>query len=288
MSDGLNKLKEIGAQKIYEQTHVSKEHVQAIIHNSFEDLTKVQFLGFLSILEREYNVDLGETKKSGIDFFNQLSTDNKDENKEIFVAVKEKKHTNKSVYILIILCILAVALYFSLKDSIIENSKIDNSLIQKATAKVLEEIHPPKITIKKEEKTNIVTDNNNSNDINDSKKIEKILEVEKSEEIIVEKEEITKEKIVNSLKIIPNTKLWMGYIEIDTNKHYQKVFKNALELDVKKDWLLLLGHDNVNIEVNGKIQKFNAKGNLRFSYQNNELKTITTKEFKKLNKGSKW
>ena len=41
MSSGIDKLQELGAQKIYEQTHVSKEHVQAILHNSFEGLNKV-------------------------------------------------------------------------------------------------------------------------------------------------------------------------------------------------------------------------------------------------------
>jgi hypothetical protein len=46
MNSDLNKLKEIGAQKIYEQTHVSKEHVQSILHSSFEGLSKVQFFRF--------------------------------------------------------------------------------------------------------------------------------------------------------------------------------------------------------------------------------------------------
>lgn len=70
MSSDLEKLKEIGAQKIFEQTHITKEHIQAILHKSFEGLTKVQFQGFVSILEREYQVDLKDLKSDASEFYN--------------------------------------------------------------------------------------------------------------------------------------------------------------------------------------------------------------------------
>ena len=147
MSSGIEKLKEIGVQKVYEQTHVSKEHIQAIIHDNFEGLNKVQIIGFISILEREYKIDLSETKDSANSYFNQLSNENKNENKEIFVAVREKKTNNTALYIIIILFILVVALYFSLKGSIIIDEKIDNTLIEDAKEKILKDENNSKVIV---------------------------------------------------------------------------------------------------------------------------------------------
>jgi hypothetical protein len=97
-----------------------------------------------------------------------------------------------------------------------------------------------------------------------------------------------KEASIDSITIIPTSKLWMGYIELDNNKHHQKIFSKPFDLDITKEWLLLLGHGNVNIKINGEIKKFNTKNNLRFLYMDGEFKEITTEEFKRLNKGSKW
>jgi len=271
MSNGIDKLKEIGAQKIYEQTHVSKEHIQAILHNSFEDLNKVQIIGFISILEREYKVDLSETKEHANDYFEQLPVD-EDHNKEIFVAVREKKSNNTTLYILIIVLILAIALYFTLKNSVKIYEKIDNTLIEDVKEKIVKDENNSKIIVLPKE-------------VNSTK--ESIIKVKEKKLAKVIIKEIVKEKqVVKSLKIITTSKTWIGYIDISNNKHYQKVFRNSLELNATKDWLLLFGHSQVKIEVNNQLQKHG--NSIRYSYIDAKLKAITLKEFKELNKGSKW
>ena len=92
MSDGLDKLKAIGAQKIHEKTHIARIHVQAILHNSFEGITKIQFLGFISILEREYSVKLDELKARGLEYFGgETSQESDDIEPHVFVTPKKKK-----------------------------------------------------------------------------------------------------------------------------------------------------------------------------------------------------
>jgi hypothetical protein len=94
--------------------------------------------------------------------------------------------------------------------------------------------------------------------------------------------------INDSLKIITNKKLWFGYIELDTENKNQKVFTGELDLDANKNWLLLFGHNNVEIELNGEIQKFEKSKNIQFLYKNGVLTQISLDEFQKLNKGNKW
>jgi hypothetical protein len=93
---------------------------------------------------------------------------------------------------------------------------------------------------------------------------------------------------ISSFKIIPINKVWLGYIDLSTYKKYQKTFIDEFSLDPSKDWLLVFGHGNITIEVNGIIKKFANKKGIRFSYINGELKEITLKEFKSLNRGNRW
>jgi len=271
MNDGLNKLKEIGTQKIYEQTHISKVHIQAILHNSFENLTKVQIIGFISILEREYKVDLSETIEIANTYFNQLSKNEENVNKEIFVAVREVKGNNNALYIVIIIFILSLALYFSLKDSIIVDEEIDNTLIKNVKEKVMKEENITKIVISPKE-LNVTQIDIQASEI---KKIE-----------IIEDEKLKNKVTIKSLNILPKTKVWVGYINIDNNKHYQIVVKKSLELDANKNWLFLFGHNQVEFEINNQIVA--TERSIRFSYIDSKIKAITLEEFKKLNKGSKW
>ena len=69
MSEALERLQKLGAQKIYEDTHIPIKHVQAILHESFEGFSKVQFLGFISILEKEYSLELQELHEKGAEYF---------------------------------------------------------------------------------------------------------------------------------------------------------------------------------------------------------------------------
>ncbi len=63
MGEGLERLKDIGAQKIYEATHISRKNVETIFTKRYEGMSKVQLFGFLTILEREYKVNLDEIRE---------------------------------------------------------------------------------------------------------------------------------------------------------------------------------------------------------------------------------
>jgi hypothetical protein len=97
MSDGLNKLKSIGAQKIHEKTHIARHHVQAVIHETFDDMTKIQLLGFISILEREYSVDLSDLKIKVQDFFSVTIAED-EQNAKVFVSPKKEKKLHDGLY----------------------------------------------------------------------------------------------------------------------------------------------------------------------------------------------
>lgn len=266
MNNGLDTLKEIGAQKIHNETHISREYVQSIIHRSFEGLNRVQFLGFISILEREYNVDLSELKASGLDHFKDDNA-NPDEPHKVFV-VSDKKKNNSTVYILLgSLIFISVAYYtFVYLSSISPTAEtLDNTKIQNAQKNIntVEDIE----FVEDANETNTTI---NAVDANITKVIEPELE------------------IIRTLKILPKNRIWAGYINIETNQKYQKIFTEEFAIDTTKNWLLLFGAGAVKLEVNGEIKKYSSDQNQRFKYVDGEWTKITVTEFKSLNKGRKW
>lgn len=260
MSEELDLLREIGAQKIYEDTHISLKHVQSVIHESFEGLTKVQFLGFISILEREYEQDLSVLKANGLKYFNDESFRGP-EHSSVFIETKKAKKPTL-IYILIALFVFVIVAYISIQSTppTEVSEQIDNSTIES----VQKNLDP------------IVVDEN----------ISTLNSIQVDENLTVPEEEVV--EVIPSLKIIAKSKLWIGYIDRKEEIKKQTVIKKSLELDPSKEWLLSLGHGNVDIVINGVIQEFKTAKNLRLLYKNGELKQLTVRDFKILNEGRVW
>ncbi|MEN8303577.1 MAG: hypothetical protein ABFQ64_05870 [Campylobacterota bacterium] len=258
MSEELDFLRELGAQKIYEDTHISLKYAQSVIHESFEGLTRVQFLGFISILEREYNQDLSMLREKGLAYFEDepekdISTAG------VFVEPKKVKSLTP-IYILVALFVFIVVAFFSVggDSPTPEIVKIDNSAIVNAQKNI-----------------NPTAYEDNTSDENETIPL-----------VVVEEEEAV--ELPPSLKIIAKTKLWVGYIDRTEDIKKQTIIEESLELDPSKEWLLSLGHGHVDILINGELQEFKTANNLRFLYKKGELKKLTFRDFKILNEGRVW
>ena len=264
MSEHFDRLKHVGAQKIHENTHISRLHVEAILQEDFKGMSKIQLFGFISILEREYGLKLDSLKDSAIKYFQKVEEENAESEEEVKVFLAPKRKRNLTpIYLLVVVVIFTSIMFMSMSgpSSKEEIAPIDNSAIENA-------------------KSNIEPILDTTVDIIDDKNV--TTEVEEVKPVIVEREEIT------SFKILPKVKVWLGYVNLDTHKKYQRTFKDEFDLDPTKNWILAFGHGHINIEINGIIKKYKIKKNVRFSYINGSLQEIDLKEFKRLNKGSRW
>ena len=248
--DGYEQLQKIGAQKLHEDTHIPKEHARGLIEADFSNMNKIQFVGFISILEREYGIDLERLKEKGLAYFEENQQDFTIA-KKLFIPKSKKKSFTK-LYIVAAVAIFLAVLFFNYNPSeeiVAPAVKVDNANIQKATTAI-------------------------------APKIEQVMldEAEKEEE----------KRLSATLKILPKDLLWVGYIDLETGKKRQKTFTDELDLDPHKHWLLTLGHGNVDFEINGEIISYQTPKNLRFEYKDGRLRKIYAEEFTRLNKGEKW
>ena len=302
MSSGIDKLKKIGIQKIHENTHISRVHVEAILQENFEDMhNKVQLGGFLSILEREYNVDLSDLKLKVKNHFEDIGkyTQPQTSKTNLFLVDSRKK---RLTFFYIILGIIIFVLFAYLSTNIAqeemlpkdENTKVETTIQNSALPSVVEN----NLTVADENITSLEKNETKVEEIEEvikEKVEEKVKEVIKEEKIKEEVKEVSQKKVTleqetkgTFLQIIPKSKVWIGYIDLDSGKKYQNVSSSQLSLDSTKNWLLTFGHGHLDIEVNGKLQKYETVKNLRFIYKNRELKELSLDEFKELNSGKLW
>ncbi len=275
MSEALDRLKDIGAQKIYEDTHIPVEHVQAILYESFDGLNKIQFVGFVSIIEREYGEDLSATRSRGIGYFNEKNTSDETITDDTIFKSSGNRKNLTIVYIILVIILLIIAIFYTMRSA---NDTLDATIQEN---KIIEDA-----------KKNIVVDTNisennmsedNSSDANSSSMIED------TNTTVLAPLQVKEEKAIShTFKIIAKTKVWLGYIDVATNQKYQKTFKGEFDLDPTKEWLLYFGHGYIDVIVDGKEMKFNDKNTLRLHYENGEIKQISLHDFRRLNRGNAW
>lgn len=275
MSEELDILKRIGTQSIHEDTHVPIVYIKAILDEDFDSFQKVQFLGFISILEKEYNLNLSPIRVKGLECFEDIDLE-----KGIFVIPKKKKKKTSRYFFIAIIIVLFAVIYemnYVEKD---EQTKpvVDNVLIQKVQKKIK--------PIKKVQELNKTSESNNSKIVLEI--LQPIEVVEKVE--VLEMVEVLEpvEMIIKSFKIFAKSKVWLGYIDVKTNQKKQKIFRGEIEFNPNKKWLLVFGHAHIDMYINGKIVKMSSHNNVRYLYENATLRAISIREFKKINRGHKW
>jgi hypothetical protein len=267
---GLEKLREIGAHKIFEQTHIARKFVEDILKGNYSTMNRVQFAGFISILEREYNVDLHELTE---EYNTKFNSDNSNDKEPFVVSVQENSQETKNtkMYIAAALVLTGITLAFY--------SFSGSSEVEKPSSVVEVEVSIPE----KEEVENTTIEEARSHlDQLDEKADELADTAPETVEVTVEPVHLGK------FEIIPRSNLWIGIVDLDTFKRTQKLGSEPFELASDKEWLLVMGHGYVNFMVNGEEKRFKEEKKVWFSYENGVLTQLSRSEFKEKNRGKAW
>lgn len=293
MSVGLDKLKSIGVQKIHEATHIATTHIQAIFHENFEDMHHVQFLGFVSILEREYGVDLSDLKNKGEDYFNtRVKYAKSSQVYKVFTNKKRKSLT--AIYLTVALVVFIFFSFVSIRSSIDSSSEahvVDNSAIESAKKSMNAAVAEANLSMNPSVEQNITAATREQNLTVSQREQNQTIKTQELNVTVPPKDinqtrKVEKQSVVSSFKIVPTYKVWVGYVDLSTSTKSEKVFSDELVLDSGKDWALSFGHGFVSIEIDGIVKKFTQKERLHLLYKNRELKEITFSEYKALGKST--
>ncbi len=265
---GLEKLREIGVEKIHDQTHIARKFVEDILNEKYFSMNKIQFAGFVSIIERDYNMDLHEL----IEAYNaRLKKENAEKDEPFVVSVQEgeKQENKKGIYIAASLAAAGVLLAIFVFSSAVDEAPLQAPVNKVESEPVYDELNNSTI---EEAKTNLT-------------QLESGSAVLAAEEINATVEPVIQ---VSKFEIIPQSNLWIGIVDMDTFVRSQKLTSSPFELAADKEWLLVMGHGFVNFDVNGEEIRFKDAKKVWFAYENGKLTKLSRREFKEKNRGKAW
>ncbi len=165
--------KEYSVDTIVAKTKISKETLQKLANEDWSQFKKVQVLGFLKIIEREFGVDLSEARESCIAYFNAHQSKSKASTKTIDLVDAEQAPKQGNFFITFILTILtfvalAYALWYFLRGdkkaqpinveqnvSVLQEKKA--SLFQNSIKAAKEAVESVKKTMEQKEQNNTPT-----------------------------------------------------------------------------------------------------------------------------------
>ncbi|MRI58244.1 MAG: hypothetical protein C6H99_01925 [Epsilonproteobacteria bacterium] len=287
MSD-FDRLKQMDPQEIYQKTFMLPKVIKALLEEEYDKLgNKTKALGFVTILERELDLDLSELKDKIAQHFDK----NAIEYSKAF-EITEKEHKGSSLWIFTLLALLLGVggyVYFT-KEAPKEPSGGD-SFLDSSSASIISSLSQSSSS---SSASLAVLDRNESNGSLSSA----------SQELLESNQTQTEQKMEQngtqsshypsnppapiSLTLIPKKRVWVGIISLDDHSKRSLIISKPIELNVSKDQLIVTGHGLVEFDIDGQIKEFDDRGKLYFIYRAGELEQIDKKSFKRYNKGRSW
>ncbi len=305
--DGFNRLQELGAKTISSETHIPIAHVESILNREFEKFQKPQFFGFLSILEREYKIDLSALKQEFLfaraeeEITVETSFDIAETSSKLFENNRAIFQSKKVIYgvigglVAVLLIVLLSMIDFSSTTQ--EKIEINNTAIDQAKKNLnIEPVHAANVEEvmgdNEVESAEFGQDRQEANvSTTEAKKVQKqsaSARSAKSKINTLEPVSSTEPMMPLYFRIVPKGRLWLGIINAETYRRSVETISEPLILDAEKSWLIVTGYGHLDMDCGDTTHKFREDKKLLFLYESGICQIIDKEEFKARNRGKLW
>lgn len=277
MDNALEKLKQIGIEKIREDTNLDVVKIDCILNKKFEKLDSVRAKGFVNILEKQYNLDLSSWLEEYKEFYKTSPQEEKKIEENMNISTKKNSYLVWGA--LGVLAIVGAVILFSfIPKTSSTKAEVVNEVVEKPSMEVIEESsiievpqeqsQPQEQEVIEEEKPQI-----------EQKKISEY-GVEIFPNIAFNEE--------NVLYIESAKPLWVGIINIDNKKRIAKT-KQEFDIPLDKQLLISIARGGFTLSLDEENKEF--KGYLPvylIHTKEGGLREISKDEFIYLNGGVQW
>jgi len=231
-------------EEIAKQTKIDKKSLENLFDLKFSDIRKAKALGFVSILEREYKVDLSKLKSEVLSYYKEHQAK---ESVVVGIPREMPKRKNPKMILSIVATFVVLASGFlftqvdknTLKNMIplLDKQTIEEYLFEDDT---LVTVIPP----------------------------------------LEEKSSDTLKSYHNLVEIIPSDKLWIGIINTTTLKREYLIIDKAYTLDLSSSgWLVATSALGFTIINEKGRQSFDDEEEHYFKIDKKETQLLTQKEY---------
>ena len=140
-------LEENTVKAISTKTNIAEDNIDALVSAEFDKLKRVKTMGFISIIEREYNADLSALKEQALEYYNAHNTDEK---VTLGLPMAEEKKGRSKWFMTLVLLLIVYAIWYAFDN--FDKEKL-NAMLPFSEEKLSELIMPGKENSAEEPKT---------------------------------------------------------------------------------------------------------------------------------------
>lgn len=267
-------LQALGIEKVHEQTHISRDKLELVMGKAYGEIGRVQFMGYISILEREYGIDLNEIKEEYKAFYN----DNADMLAPKPSVILQANSNSKPKWVVAGIGLIALLIVggYILQGKLTTAPQEDVMHLTTAAVEVVDQNSDANVSDLNETNTSVAPVA--------VPEVAPVLAPDMNKSVKPAKTLVS----AKELSILPKYKVWYGIIDVASGEKTQGVTKDPITIDTAKNLLIVMGHGRVEIAYpDGKTQ-LDDRNTVYFASEQGAMKQITHKEFLERNGGKNW
>lgn len=309
MDNDIRVLEKIGLQEVCKRTHIEVKQLEYMINNQYDKLNKINTLGFVKILSREYKLDLTDWLEGFHDYWTEHKAEEDAHKEKIFIRAKSDRSYKKAAWLFLILVFIAgvfgVGSVFQVNIdilSLLDKVKSDtNQTTAYQSAPIVQEA-ANSLGVKVEER---VIDNNSSNAtveavvVRIDENLTRTREINDTNDSNVSipsnlptlpdaNVSLIKDVPQNKAIIMPTRRIWVGTISLDDFSRKDGASDQNITIDLTKRQLIKTGNGYFKLSYDGSVEDFTEQGSTRFLVENGAIKKISEEKFIELNRGKNW
>lgn len=270
-------LQALGTEKIHERTHISRDKIELVLTKSYAQIGRVQFMGYVSILEREYDIDLSNIKEEYTQFCQSNPTILAPKQSVILQAASNSKPKWIVAGTLLIIILMIGGYFLQGKMSAAPSEDVMN--LTTSSVQVVEQ------------NDTAGAETNETNITASVAKVETNQSTANTLQPMVstqQNETLASTATDQQTAILPQFKVWYGIIDLESGKKIQGITIDPIVIDPTKTLLIVLGHGRVELTSAEGKKVLNDKNTVHFMCEKGVLKQITQQEFIERNGGKNW
>ncbi len=311
MDKDIRVLEKIGLQEVCKRTHIEVAQLEYMINNQYEKLNKINTLGFVKILSREYKLDLSDWLEGFYDYWAEHKSEEDEQKEKIFVRAKSDRNSKKAAILFLFIAAIAgifgifsifkidfdlLSMLDQVKGETNQTSAFQNApVVQEAASSLGVKVEERSVetnssnatvravVVRIDENLTRASEENASKDRNDSN-VSSPLPLS----VVDTNVSLVANLPQNRAIIVPTKRIWIGKVSLDDMSRKETTGDQNITIDLTKRQLIKTGNGFFKLSYDGSVEDFIDQGSTRFLVENGKIQKISEEKFIELNRGKNW
>jgi len=287
-------LEENSVRAISQKTKISEDNLENLLNKNFDAIKKIKTLGFISIIEREYNADLNALREEAKEYYGDVE---EDQSVTLGRPIMEEKKGKSKFLMLVIFSLLGYATWYFLTQFDKKNlSKLipfsDESILgsyvgeNKSKKSFDKDIQVDLVNAESLEDTESKLEKKSFPVVNGIPAQDRSNSVEVTQTVEDINPDIVRQHIVS---IVPLRSIWFGIIDPQTQQREHFSISEKFNLDVSSRTLLVATSSAAfSLQEDDEIKEFNDAKEHYFKIDTNGIEVLNKSDYVALGGWPQW